>query len=177
MTLLSAAVALVGVALLTSGGGTFRLGAGECIALTAALVYACAIIATDRFTHRDDGFTLGILQVGFLGAYALVGSLLFETPRLPQTGSEWGIILALAIVCTGFGYTLQPVAQSHTTAQRAGLFCALSPAFATIFGAVLLREKITPLGLVGILLILGSLLLPHFIKGKKCHDEVQSSPL
>lgn len=175
VTLLSAAVALVGVALLTSGGGTFRLGAGECIALTAALVYACAIIATDRFTHRDDGFTLGILQVGFLGAYALVGSLLFEAPRLPQTGSEWGIILALAIVCTGFGYTLQPVAQSHTTAQRAGLFCALSPAFATIFGAVLLREKITPLGLVGILLILGSLLLPHFIKGKKCHDEVQSS--
>ena len=69
------------------------------------------------------------------------------------------------------------MAQSHTTAQRAGLFCALSPAFATIFGAVLLREKITPLGLVGILLILGSLLLPHFIKGKKCHDEVQSSPL
>ena len=133
-------------------------------------MYACAIIATDRFTHRDDGFTLGILQVGFLGAYALVGSLLFEAPRLPQTGSEWGIILALAIVCT-----LQPVAQSHTTAQRAGLFCALSPAFATIFGAVLLREKITSLGLVGILLILGSLLLPHFIKGKKCHDEVQSS--
>lgn len=138
-------------------------------------MYACAIIATDRFTHRDDGFTLGILQVGFLGAYALVGSLLFEAPRLPQTDSEWGIILALAIVCTGFGYTLQPVAQSHTTAQRAGLFCALSPAFATIFGAVLLREKITSLGLVGILLILGSLLLPYFIKGKKCHDEVQSS--
>ena len=52
---------------------------------------------------------------------------------------------------------------------------AASPAFATIFGAVLLREEITPLGLVGILLILGSLLLPYFIKGKKCHDEVQSS--
>lgn len=177
VTLISAAVALVGVALLTSGGGAFRLGAGECIALAAAVMYACAIIATDRFTHREDGFVLGILQVGFLGAYALIGSLLFEAPRLPQTGSEWGIILALAIVCTGFGYTLQPVAQSHTTAQRAGLFCALSPTFATIFGAVLLREKITPLGLVGILLILGSLLLPHFIKGKKCHDEVQSSPV
>lgn len=177
VTLISAAVALVGVALLTSGGGAFRLGAGECVALAAAVVYACAIIATDRFTHREDGFVLGILQVGFLGAYALVGSLLFEAPRLPQTGSEWGIILALAIVCTGFGYTLQPVAQSHTTAQRAGLFCALSPTFATIFGAVLLRERITPLGLVGILLILGSLLLPHFIKGKKCHDEVQSSPV
>ena len=175
VTLVSAVVALAGVALLTSDGGAFRIGAGECIALAAAVLYACAIIATDRFTHRDgDGFVLGILQVGFLGTYALIASLVFESPRLPQTGSEWGIILALAIVCTGFGYTLQPVAQSHTTAQRAGLFCALSPAFATVFGAVLLRERITPLGLVGILLILGSLLLPHFMKGTKRHDEVQS---
>ena len=177
VTLLSAAVALVGVALLTSGGGAFRIGVGECIALTAAVVYACAIITTDRCTHHgEDGFTLGILQVGFLGTYALIASLLFESPRLPQTSSEWGIILALAIVCTGFGYTLQPVAQSHTSAQRAGLLCALSPTFATIFGAVLLRERITPLGGVGILLILGSILLPHFIKGKKYH-EVQSSSL
>ena len=59
----------------------------------------------------------------------------------------------------------------------AGLFCALSPTCATLFGAVLLHEKITLLGAAGILLILSSLLLPHFIKGKKCHDEVQSSPL
>lgn len=175
-TLVSAAVALVGVALLTSSGGAFRIGLGECIALTAAVIYASAIITTDRCTHHgEDGFVLGILQVGFLGTYALVASLLFEAPRLPQTTSEWGIILALAIVCTGFGYTLQPVAQSHTSAQRAGLLCALSPAFATVFGAVLLHERITPTGALGILLILGSILLPHFIKGRKNHHEVQSS--
>ena len=173
VTLVSAAVALVGVALLTSAGGSFRIGTGECIALCAAVLYACAIIATDRFSHRDDAFVLGILQVGFLGFYALIGSLIFESPRLPQAGSEWGIVLMLAIVCTGFGYTLQPVAQSRTSAQRAGLFCALSPMFATIFGAVLLKEKITVWSGVGILLILGSILLPHFLKGEKRH-EVQS---
>lgn len=85
----------------------------------AALLYAAAIIATDRFSHHDDPLTVGIVQVGMLG------------------------VLALAIVCTGFGFTLQPVAQSHTSAERAGLFCALSPACATLFGAVLLHEKIT----------------------------------
>ena len=70
-TLLSAAVALVGVALLTSAGGAFRIGVGACIALCTALVYACAIITTDRLSHRDDALVLGILQVGFLGFYAL----------------------------------------------------------------------------------------------------------
>lgn len=170
MTLVTAAVALAGVALLTSGGGAFRLGTGECIALFSAVMYACAIIGMDRFSHREDGFLLGILQVGFLGFFALVASLLTEAPRLPQTGSEWGIIAALSLVCTGFGYTLQPVAQAHTTAQRAGLFCALSPMFATVFGAVFLKETITPVGAVGIALILCSLLLPHFIK-RNAHGE------
>lgn len=175
-TLLSAAVALVGVALLTSAGGAFRIGVGECIALCTALVYACAIITTDRLSHRDDALVLGILQVGFLGFYALIGALLFESPRLPQTGSEWGIVLMLAIVCTGFGYTLQPVAQSHTSAQRVSLFCALSPMFAAIFGALLLKEKITVWSGLGMLLILGSILLPHFLKGDKRHD-IQDGPV
>ena len=157
-------------ALLTSAGGAFRIGVGECIALCTALVYACTIITTDRLSHRDDALVLGILQVGFLGFYALIGALLFESPRLPQTGSEWGIVLMLAIVCTGFGYTLQPVAQSHTSAQRVSLFCALSPMFAAIFGALLLKEKITVWSGLGMLLILGSILLPHFLKGDKRHD-------
>ena len=133
-------------------------------------MYACAIITTDRLSHRDDALVVGILQVGFLGFYALIGALLFESPRLPQTGSEWGIVLMLAIVCTGFGYTLQPVAQSHTSAQRVSLFCALSPMFAAIFGALLLKEKITVWSGLGMLLILGSILLPHFLKGDKRHD-------
>lgn len=146
------------------------------LTLTAELLYAAAIIATDRFSHHDDPLTVGIVQVGVLGLLALLAACCFETPRLPQTGMEWGMVLALAIVCTGFGFTLQPVAQSHTSAERAGLFCALSPACATLFGAVLLHEKITLLGAAGILLILSSLLLPHLMKGKRSH-EVQGDPV
>lgn len=161
LQLLCAAIALVGVALVTLKEGRITLGLGECIAFGTALLYACGIIVIDRTSHRCDGFTIGILEVGFLGLFSLLGSLLFESPRLPDTPQEWGIILVLAVVCTGFGYTLQPVAQGHTTAQRASVFCALSPAFAAIFGAVILHERMTPWGYVGIVLILGSILLPH----------------
>ncbi len=168
LSLLCAAIAVGGVALLTMEGGGFHLGRGECIALLSAFLYAVGIIAIDRTSHKADGFELGVLEVGFLGLFALIASFLFELPRLPQTSGEWGIILALAVVCTGFGYTLQPVAQSRISADRASLFCALSPAFATIFGAVLLRERVTAWGYVGIILILGSILLPNLAGlGKK----------
>lgn len=42
----------------------------------AALLYAAAIIATDRFSHHDDPLTVGIVQVGVLGLLALILSSL-----------------------------------------------------------------------------------------------------
>lgn len=132
-TAVSALVAIGGVALLTGQSGGFT--PGMVLAVMAAVLYAAAIITTDRFSHEDDPLTLGIVQVGTLGLLALVSSFVFEAPHLPQSGTQWLMIAGLAVICTGFGFTLQPVAQSHTTAQRAGLFCALSPACATLLGA------------------------------------------
>ena len=152
-TAVSALVAIAG----QSGGFT----PGMVLAVMAAVLYAAAIITTDRFSHEDDPLTLGIVQVGTLGLLALVSSFVFEAPHLPQSGTQWLMIAGLAVICTGFGFTLQPVAQSHTTAQRAGLFCALSPACATLLGAAVLREHISVMGMCGIALILLSLLVPQ----------------
>ena len=95
MSLLCAAIAVGGVALLTLEGGSFRLGAGECIALLAAFLYAAGIIA--------------------IGA------------RMPLV------------------------------AFNVNLDCA------TIFGATLLHERVAGLGYLGIVLILGSILLPNLL--------------
>lgn len=114
-TAVSALVAIGGVALLTGQSGGFT--PGMVLAVMAAVLYAAAIITTDRFSHEDDPLTLGIVQVGTLGLLALVSSFVFEAPHLPQSGTQWLMIAGLAVICTGFGFTLQPVAQSHTTAS------------------------------------------------------------
>lgn len=159
--LISAAAALAGVALLTLGSGSFGFTAGELYCLCAALVYAAAIIITDRFSRRGDGLMMGVMQVGFIGIYALAASFIFEAPRLPSGGTEWGVIFALAIVCTCVGFTFQPVAQAHLSSECAGLFCALSPVFASLLGVVFLGEPVTLQGVFGSALILFSLYIPH----------------
>ena len=164
--LISAAAAIAGVALLTLGSGSFGFTAGELYCLCAALVYAAAIIITDRFSRRGDGLTMGIMQVGFIGIYALAASFIFETPRLPSGGTEWGVILALAIVCTCVGFTFQPVAQAHLSSECSGLFCALSPVFASLLGVVFLGEPVTLQGVFGSALILFSLYIPHIFARK-----------
>ena len=164
--LISAAAAIAGVALLTLGSGSFGFTAGELYCLCAALVYAAAIIITDRFSRRGDGLMMGVMQVGFIGIYALAASFIFEAPRLPSGGTEWGVIFALAIVCTCVGFTFQPVAQAHLSSECAGLFCALSPVFASLLGVVFLGEPVTLQGVFGSALILFSLYIPHIFARK-----------
>ena len=160
--LLCAAVTLAGVGLLTLGGGV-RFGAGEAFSLLAASLYAGAILTTDRLTHRGDidSLAAGIVQVATIGALSLIASFVVETPRLPQGGLEWLSVLALAVVCSGFGFTLQPVAQAGTTAERAGMFCALNPLVASVLGVVFLRERIGLQGIFGAALILAGILLSY----------------
>ena len=79
---------------------------------------------TDRLTHAGaDPLLSGVVQVGFLGVLALIASFLFETPHLPGSGTEWLVVLALALVCSGFGFTLQPVAQSGAVLCAQSLRC------------------------------------------------------
>ena len=158
----SALLAVLGVALLTLGrSGGLTLSTGEATALMAAVFYAATILLTSRFARDDDPLALGLVQVGTVGVLALTMSLLTETPRLPTTMVGWGGILLLALVCTGFGLTLQPMAQSRISAEKAGLFCALSPVSAAVLGWVFLREDLGPVGLAGAALVLCSILLPR----------------
>lgn len=159
--LLRIAIVMLGIGFLTAHGSSLSLSmaGGERLALLSALLYATAIILTDRFSHKEDAFLLGIVQVGCMGCFALLLSFLLETPRLPVGLGEWGPILVLALVCSGFGFTLQPVAQSHTSAERAGMFCALSPVSAAILGRVFLGEKLGVTGIIGAALVLFSILI------------------
>lgn len=153
-TMLSTGLTLLGVALLTLGGGRVHIGAGELLCLASSFLYAFAILLTARLSREDEPLLMGIFQVGAIGALALLFSAGLETPRLPQSGAEWGMIAALAVVCSCFGFTLQPVAQRCVSAQRASLFCALNPLSASLLGMVFLHEQPGLGGLAGGLLIL-----------------------
>lgn len=167
--LVCALLCLTGVALLTGGGRGFSLGPGEGLCLLASLLYAGAILLTARLSREDDALLLGIVQVGSIGVLALVSSLLLEEPRLPVGGGEWSMVLALALVCSGFGFTLQPVAQRQVSAEKAGLFCALNPLTAATLGILFLGERLSGMGFLGAGCIALGFLLRSLPEGKPIH--------
>ncbi len=157
--LAGAGVTLLGIGLLTFRNGVPGWRGGEVWCLLAAVLYAAAILTTDRFSHQAEPLTMGIVQVGFVGLFSLAAAFLLESPRLPATGREWGLVLALSLVCSAFGSTFQPMAQRGTTADRAGMFCALNPLTAALLGRLFLHETLGPRGLLGAALVLAGMLL------------------
>lgn len=157
--LLCAGLTLIGVGALTLRSGRFSFGLGEGLCMLSAALYAAAIILTDRLSRKGDPLLIGIAQVGFIGLFTTVASFIFESPRLPSGTSEWLPILGLALVCSCFGFTLQPVAQRRIPSERASQFCALNPLSNAVLSAAILHEKIGVMGAIGALLILGSMML------------------
>lgn len=157
--LLSAVLALAGVAFLTLSADGISFSHGELVLLCAAFLYAISIIVTNRLSRHGDTFVIGFFQVTAIGVLGFFVSLLTGSFTLPSTPAQYGMIGILSIVCTGFGFTLQPVAQSRLSAEKAGTLCALSPLVAGIMGVVFLKEALTLNMLLGDLLILISLVL------------------
>lgn len=150
--MLSILLAVIGLYLLTVKEG-LALDRGAAYCLLAAFVYAVYIIVFDRIAKQGDSFLISIIQ---LGVAALLGAgfmLAFETPKLPETGLQWGAMLGLGIVCSAFGFVAQPLAQRYTSSEKIGLIFSLEPVFSALLSYIFLREILSGRGYVGAALI------------------------
>ena len=102
-------LSVAGVALLTLKDSVGDFNIGYILAFMSSFTYAGAIIVTDRLSKKGDPVTQGIIQIGVMGILALMFSYILETPHLPSTPESLWAIVFLALVCSCFGFTFQPV--------------------------------------------------------------------
>lgn len=144
---------MIGPALLGSLDGNVL---AQLACVTAALCYALAGVFARRF--RRMGMPPVAVTTGQLTAGALIMlplALLVDRPwtqPLPSFGAI-GAILALAIVCSAFGYILYFRLIDRAGATNALLVTLLVPPVAILLGAVFLHELIEPRDFAGLGLI------------------------
>ena len=158
-TLLIFLMAGTGIVLLSFKPEGFRFNRGDVFGIMAAVTYAMTIILISYLSDKADPIRAGVYQVGSMGLLSMIAAFITESPALPATGPEWGCMLYLAIVCSVFGFTLQPFAQKGTTAERAGMMCALNPVTAAVLGTVCLGEELSIKGIIGAALIVAGILI------------------
>ncbi len=86
---------------------------------------------------------------------AALCSALFESTPPGALVATLPTILFAGIVSGAIAYTIQIFAQAHTPPAEAALILALEGVFAAIAGALLLSERLTAIGALGCVLILG----------------------
>ncbi|WP_028403146.1 DMT family transporter [Ectobacillus panaciterrae] len=146
-------LAVIGIGLLTLNK-QLKINSGDFLCILAALFYAIHIIATGKLTKDVDSITLGILQLGFAGAWGLLFSILLETPQLPSTTESWVAVLGLGVLCSAIGFIVQTAAQKHTNPTHTSLIFSLEPVFAALFAFVFAGEILTTKGYLGSIMVL-----------------------
>lgn len=154
---LGLAVGLVGVALLAgfesgaAGGGGELLAVGE-----LAIVVVCYAIGPVIMARQlSDVPATGVIAVSMVTAtviYAVPGVLNApaQWPSLPVTLS----VVGLGVVCTALAFLLFFALVAEVGAVRTTLVTYLNPAVAVLAGALVLRERITWLTVVGFVAVL-----------------------
>jgi drug/metabolite transporter (DMT)-like permease len=169
--ILGLVIGFAGVALLAWDKASFRADAGGIApawavlaCLLATVCYAIAASATKRFlTGLPPLVTATGSQVGAAAGLALPAAWLWPQ-QLPGT-QAWLALLVVGVLCTGVAYVLYFRLIEQAGPARALAVTFLVPVFAIVYGALFLREQVTPWMLVcGLVIVCGTALSTGLVK-------------
>ncbi len=131
---------------------------GVLFGIGAAVLYASVMFMNKKFTPIS-AYDKTVLQLGSAALVLLPYVLLTQPAVLPEMPPlPWILLVVLGIVHTGVAYTLYFSAISRLNTQTVAVFSYLDPAVAILLSALVLREPMTPIHILGTVLILGSAL-------------------
>lgn len=156
---LAAALAFAGLFFL-SGGKVENFVVGDYLVLGSSLfwgIYVFMLGTTARTTGRPITVSASIFIIG--GIVCAICAFTFETPSLHEIQLSWASILYTGILSTAIGFTLHTISQQHVPTANAALILSMEALFAAIGAAIILGERLPPLGYVGIALIFSAIIL------------------
>jgi DME family drug/metabolite transporter len=152
-----------------------HVAAGIAIALLAGLSYAVYTFVAARLISGRPSFaapsssatvlTRGldhravISSIQIVAAVPLIVVLAFTAGPVIAQPLSWAILLYLAIVPTAIGHSLLAFSLGRMSASTSTVFSLFEPVVAVVLAAVIVGEAITPLGWLGLAVVLAGLAL------------------
>lgn len=163
-----AAAAIVGMlfvsGVLSGGVGQVRDIRGIAFGLGAAALYAAVIILNKKVVVEDI-YAKTVIQLAGAALVMIPYVLLTEgVPELTLTAADIGMVLLVGIVHTGITYALYFGSMQRLKAQTVAVMSYIDPVFALLLSAAVLHESLTPLGIAGAVLIIGSAIISETAK-------------
>ncbi|MBR5640783.1 MAG: DMT family transporter [Firmicutes bacterium] len=174
--LISLALSMAGLYLMTMKGGDFHMGKGEVLALLSATCYSIDICFTDVMVARDDvdPRQFGMLQIGFGAVFmSLISLFLDRGHTLVWSPAIVAGLLTLAVGSTALAFIVQPIAQQYTTSNHVGVIFTLEPVFSTLAAIIVIHEIVSGREYFGAVLMIAAVILMNvdFKRKDKTNEE------
>ncbi|QQR37653.1 DMT family transporter [Devosia oryziradicis] len=146
-------LALVGTYYL-NGGGLGSFNQGDWLVATCAVFWALHVILLGQIA-RATGLPIFVSAISFLvaGAAALALAFVIENPTVAGISAGWMQIAYAGIFSTAIAFTFQAIGQQHVPPANTAIILSAESLFAALGGAVLLGERLPPIGYAGAALI------------------------
>ena len=137
------ATAFAGTIIITTGAGDGEGLAslpGNLLALAGAVTVSFYLIIGQDVRKRVSTSAYSFLVYGASAVFLLIFCLIFVQPLAPYSLGDFGIIAAMALVCSVGGHTLYNMLLKFHGAFLVSLATLCEPLFASILAAIILSE-------------------------------------
>lgn len=143
-----------------NGGSLASVQIGDGLVLLCAVAFAIHVALTGYIMQKTGmPLTYAVIQYAVCAAVALPCAVVFEGLKLQGLQDNAFQIIYAGLVSGGIAYTMQLVAQQHTPPGEAAIILSGEALFAALAGAVILSDRLTPMGWAGCGLIIAAILL------------------
>jgi len=145
---------------LLGGGGTLSaLGYGDWLVALCALFWAIHVVITGRAAPFGRPIAFTAVQFAVVAVLAAAGSAFLEITTLTGLAGATPDILFVGLLSSALTFTILTVALQHTPPSEAAVIVSMETVFAAFAACLVLGERLSPIGWLGAVLILGATLI------------------
>lgn len=170
LTAVSCVGCVAGMYLLCVHDGVSKIYLGDVLELLGALSFAVQILIIDKFSDCD-GIAMSCAQFWTVTILSAACAAIFETVRLSDLATAWLPIAYAGVMSSCLGYTFQILGQKHVKPTVASMIMSLESVFAALAGWIILKERLTPVELIGCALVFASVILSQLTQNVEDNDK------
>jgi drug/metabolite transporter (DMT)-like permease len=164
VVLLAAALAVIGIAMLSWDDGALSFSTGDAWILVCALMYALYVLLLERYAHQHPALGLTALQVATVGVCGLIWLAVSGFGDVADSlksasSANWVTLVYLGVVAIALATLLQTYASQIVPAVIAAVVYALEPVCGAIASWLWRGETLKPIGFLGAALILVAMVI------------------
>ncbi|MEO0671778.1 MAG: DMT family transporter [Pseudomonadota bacterium] len=162
----AAALAFIGTWFL--GGGTVGgFSTGDMLVAISAIFWAAHMVVIEASSKHARPITFTAIQFAVTGAIAFVFAFAFETVSWEAIQAAWTEILFVGVLSSALTFTLLAVAMRHAPSTDAAILVAMETVFAALAAAILLGERLSPIGWGGAAMMFAATLIVQLVPGRR----------